>query len=80
MLTQLFSNAYNYLFSNHTSTKFYYLSLIKEDDECFSIHGLWPQYDEKSYPSYCHNVEFSLEALQPAMGQLKIIGIPMRSR
>lgn len=72
MLTQLLSNVYSYFFrDNHRATEFYYLSLIKEDDECFSIHGLWPQYDEHTYPTFCHKVDFTLEALQPIMGQLK---------
>ena len=72
MLTQFLSDTYSYFFGdNHHDTKFYYLSLIKEDDECFSIHGLWPQYTENVYPSYCQSVDFSLETLDPIMGELK---------
>ena len=72
MLSQILSDTYRYFFpDNNLDTKFYYLSLIKEDDECFSIHGLWPQYNNFSYPSYCKPVDFSLEALEPIMGELK---------
>lgn len=51
-------------------SQFYYLSLIKEPDNSFSIHGLWPQYSESSYPVYCRPVEFSLKALDPIMDKL----------
>ena len=51
-------------------SQFYYLSLIKENDDSFSIHGLWPQYSETSYPVYCRPVEFSIEALNPIMDKL----------
>ena len=27
--------------NNNDNNKFYYLSLIKEEDNSFSIHGLW---------------------------------------
>ena len=65
MLTQLLSNTYSYFFGdNHSATKFYYLSLIKEDDECFSIHGLWPQYSDGGYPSNCSDEPFSDDAVE----------------
>ena len=50
--------------------RFYYLSLIKESDDCYSIHGLWPQFSKKSYPTYCREVNFSLEKLKPIMKEL----------
>lgn len=53
-----------------TSTKFYYLSLIKEQNNTFSIHGLWPQYSPTQYPSYCKEVSFSLDKLQPILPDL----------
>jgi ribonuclease T2 len=32
----------------------------------FSIHGLWPEYNNKSYPSYCnHTAKFDLNKLRP---------------
>ena len=38
MLTNFLSNTYSYYFGdNHSATKFYYLSLIKEDDEIVLI-------------------------------------------
>tara|TARA_B110001469_G_C9588263_1_gene291880 strand:- start:553 stop:987 length:435 start_codon:yes stop_codon:yes gene_type:complete len=58
---------YNSYLSN---TKFYYLSLIKEDDGSYSIHGLWPQYSLNSYPSYCKTVNFSIEKINPIMDRL----------
>ena len=35
-------------FSNkeETDVRFYYLSLIKENTDEYSIHGLWPQYNK----------------------------------
>ena len=56
----------NMLFVNK---KFYYLSLIKEKDD-ISIHGLWPQYDEKTYPQFCKKVNFSIEKLSPIINDL----------
>ena len=56
----------SYLMSN----KFYYLSLIKEDDGSYSIHGLWPQYSLNSYPSYCKAVNFNIDKLKPIMDKL----------
>lgn len=61
----------SYIFGD---TRFYYLSLIREseysEDE-WSIHGLWPQYSTSSYPSFCKNVDFSLDALKPIMKELQ---------
>ena len=55
-------------------TRFYYLSLIRESEYHeigWSIHGLWPQYSSNSYPSFCREVNFSIEALKPIMTELK---------
>ena len=55
-------------------TRFYYLSLIRESEysECgWGIHGLWPQYSQNSYPSFCKDVDFSIDALNPIMPELK---------
>ena len=49
---------------------FYYLSLIKESDGYYSIHGLWPQYSLQSYPTFCRPVNFSLTKLDPIMDKL----------
>ena len=59
----------NPLFTDEDS-KFYYLSLIKEDDKTYSIHGLWPQYSPNKYPTYCKNVSFSVDKLQPIINDL----------
>ena len=47
--------------------RFYYLSLMKNvSNECgYSIHGLWPQFDLDSYPSYCKFVSFDVNKLEP---------------
>lgn len=52
-------------------TNFYFLSLIKEDDESWSIHGLWPQYTLQKYPRFCKRAEFDLSKLEPIMNDLK---------
>jgi len=64
-----FASIYNLLFAP-TGIDFYYLSLIKETDNTYSIHGLWPQYTKNSYPSYCKKVKFSEEALISIMEDL----------
>lgn len=51
---------------------FYYLSLIKEQDSSFSIHGLWPQTTIDNYPTYCKKVDFDINTLLPIMNELKI--------
>lgn len=54
-------------------TKFYYLSLKKDPNKKseWSIHGLWPQYSENEYPSFCKKVEFDIEKLKPIIPELK---------
>lgn len=44
---------------------YYYLSLLKNDKikSGYSIHGLWPQYDETSYPQFCKKVDFDINKL-----------------
>ena len=54
-----------YLFSCFYSMKsvtkynYYILAIQKWCDDSYMIHGLWPQYDKDSYPSYCKNVSYS---------------------
>lgn len=50
--------------------KFYYLSLIKDDNDNYTIHGLWPQYSLNSYPSYCRVVKFELKKITPIIDKL----------
>ena len=50
--------------------EFYYLSLIKESDGFYSIHGLWPQYSLNSYPTFCRPVNFSLDKLESIIEKL----------
>lgn len=64
MLTYL----YNILFNK--KVKFYYLSLIKEE-KGWSIHGLWPQYDINSYPSYCKIVKFNIDNIKCILNELE---------
>jgi len=49
---------------------FYYLSLIKEEDD-WSIHGLWPQTNINKYPQFCKKVNFDIRKLNPIMDNLK---------
>ena len=50
-------------------TRFYYLALIRENDK-WCIHGLWPQYSDNSYPTFCRKVEFDPKLLEPIMMDL----------
>ena len=50
---------------------FYYLALKREKKEhSWSIHGLWPQYDYKSYPKYCHNIKFDPSKIELIVDEL----------
>ena len=63
---------YSYFFPPQEELKdFYYLSLLKEQDGSFSIHGLWPQTTPEKYPTFCKKVRFDIDCLFPIMGQLK---------
>ena len=65
----MLSSIYNYLFSKK-DTRFYYLSLIKETNNTFSIHGLWPQNSKTDYPTFCKKVKFSIKELEPIIDEL----------
>jgi len=59
------------LFSpNRSNTRFYYLSLINEGNNKWSIHGLWPQYSPTSYPTYCGKVSFDITKLELILPEL----------
>ena len=51
--------------SSQSEENFYYLALLKNADIVYgaSIHGLWPNYANGSYPSFCKNVEFDFDKL-----------------
>lgn len=53
-------------------TRFYYLSLLKEPHG-WSIHGLWPQYSENSYPKYCKKIDFDIKKLNPIIDRLNAV-------
>lgn len=53
-------------------TRFYYLSLIKEPHG-WSIHGLWPQYSENSYPKYCKKIDFDIKKLDTIIDRLNAV-------
>tara|TARA_B100001093_G_C26524585_1_gene883249 strand:- start:181 stop:624 length:444 start_codon:yes stop_codon:yes gene_type:complete len=62
----MFASIYNYFFDN----RYYYLSLIETDGK-WHIHGLWPQYDLKSYPSFCNkNATFDERNLKSILNKL----------
>ena len=45
------------LFGKNNDSRFYYLSLIYENNR-WTIHGLWPQNSKDNYPTYCKLVNF----------------------
>ena len=36
-----------------------------------SIHGLWPQYSENSWPEYCTDIKFDLSLIKSLLPELK---------
>ena len=73
MLSYLYSLFYSQTYYDRLKEnpkRFYYLSLIKEQNNTYSIHGLWPQYSTTSYPTFCNKVSFDINKLQPIMTQL----------
>ena len=52
-------------------TNFYYLSLFRESATTWSIHGLWPQTNAHTYPTYCHKVTFDPDLLAPLLEKLE---------
>ena len=52
-------------------TDFYYLSLFRESQTTWSIHGLWPQTNAHTYPTYCHKVVFDSSLLEPILDKLE---------
>ena len=63
----ILSELTNLLFCNNkTDTRHYYLSLKRVNkDTLWTIHGLWPQYSDNSYPQFCKNIPFDIDKLQP---------------
>lgn len=55
--------------------KFYYLSLLKNTDPYsqieWHIHGLWPQYTNNSYPSFCRQVTFDINELRTILPDME---------
>jgi len=83
----MFNSLYNIFYKkqeyntlhNTLNKEYYLLSLIKHynnDEIKYSIHGLWPQYEEvdnkktEKYPEFCKDVVFSLEALDLIIDEL----------
>tara|TARA_B110001469_G_C9637765_1_gene320067 strand:- start:2124 stop:2651 length:528 start_codon:yes stop_codon:yes gene_type:complete len=52
-------------------TNFYYLSLINEADNTWSIHGLWPQYKTNQYPTFCKNIKFNIAKIKTIINDLE---------
>jgi ribonuclease I len=77
----VFNSFFNFIFSffqnepeetkENKLENFYYLSLIREQDGSFSIHGLWPQTTTDNYPEYCKKVIFDINQLTPIMSALQ---------
>jgi ribonuclease I len=67
----MLSYLYDY-FGYNQPTNFYFLSLIKEPDESWSIHGLWPQNDINKYPQFCNrDAKFEIGKLDCIMDRLE---------
>tara|TARA_B110000208_G_C11757920_1_gene425837 strand:- start:222 stop:638 length:417 start_codon:yes stop_codon:yes gene_type:complete len=60
----------DFFYNPPKDTRFYYLSLIYEDDT-WSIHGLWPQTDKNDYPQFCREVTFDISLLEPIIDSLR---------
>lgn len=73
---------YNIFCCFKKDTKFYYLCLMKNKKVYYgySIHGLWPQYNDKNYPKYCKNVDFDIKLLEPLMEDLIKYWYPTNTR
>ena len=69
----IISEITNILFNTKTKdNRFYYLSLKRDNNtKQWSIHGLWPQYSKTSYPSYCRNIPFDIDNLEPIIMDLQ---------
>ena len=65
-INNYFTNKYN----TYTN-RYYYLSLVNDDNRGWSIHGLWPQYTQNSYPTYCRTVDFDYKKLTPILKDLE---------
>ena len=57
------------LFGKNNDRRFYYLSLIYENNR-WTIHGLWPQNSKDNYPTYCKLVNFDENKLKPIINDL----------
>ena len=67
MFAQIFQNLFG-----SPKKNMYYLSLFKNDNLVYgySIHGLWPDYGNGTYPQYCKKVHFDIQTLKPIMDDL----------
>lgn len=62
---------YNYFIPPHDND-FYYLSLLKNDniEAGYSIHGLWSNYGDGGYPTFCKHVDFEMDKLHSIKDEL----------
>jgi ribonuclease I len=60
----------NYFTTNNSNkTKLYHLALFKWDNH-YTIHGLWVDYSDGTYPSFCKDIEFDIKQLDPIKEKL----------
>ena len=73
IFTKILSTIFNSSQTENSSEKFYYLALLKNCDNVYgiSIHWLWPNYANGSYPSFCKHVEFDFSKLSPIIKELR---------
>lgn len=56
---------------NNDGFNYYDLALQKcNQTGGYSIHGLWPQIDEKHWPEYCSKMQFNISDLQPIIQEM----------
>lgn len=50
--------------------QFYYLSLLNNNSK-WHIHGLWPQYNDNTYPEFCNkNKQFDYDSIKSLVNEL----------
>ena len=57
-------NPYNY--------EVFALHRCHASDANWTVHGVWPEYYQNSWPSYCHQTPFDFKAIEPLVSRLNL--------